>query len=315
MTYRRWLISTLLLIPVITLAGMLLLIGATIVAVREPNYLLRIPDPFTQTGDYAYSLRGQDCKVLIYGDSTAITGYDPLQIERETGLSTCNIARTRTVVNADGLYPVQQFLAQNAKPRYLVIQMAPETYHIEHNWEHLLDSTSIIDDVRHRPWRDASWRLFTHPKQMVNYFFEAMSNRFSPKRRTEPQAYRDMMDQILFSEATHKGFFVMIKTAEVECSPLRPTRAPVDIAWMTSVRQEYAAQGITVLFNVSPIPDCNGVVERTRNELSKYLDSPVEEYPISQFNDIDRHFTLEGAAHASHDLSQQILAMESKRHR
>ena len=51
-------------------------------------------DPFLVTLGYGSQLRNADCKITIYGDSTAMIGINPGIIQKRTGLSTCNIAET-----------------------------------------------------------------------------------------------------------------------------------------------------------------------------------------------------------------------------
>jgi hypothetical protein len=46
--------------------------------------------------------------------------------------------------------------------------------------------------------------------------------------------------------------------------------------------------------------------------LAPYIDHPLEAYPISMFNDLDRHFDEEGAVLDSATLSNRILALESR---
>src|SRR5450755_922092 len=42
-----------------------------------------------------YTARNVNCEVVVYGDSTAITGIDPEVIQKMTQLKSCNIAQSK----------------------------------------------------------------------------------------------------------------------------------------------------------------------------------------------------------------------------
>src|ERR1700680_1216284 len=71
-------ILTLLLIPFTFLAS-------SIPIVRSASFPVDSADPFLLNLDHAFDLKHVDCGVVIFGDSTALTGIDPITIERYTG--------------------------------------------------------------------------------------------------------------------------------------------------------------------------------------------------------------------------------------
>src|SRR5258708_17281497 len=54
-----------------------LFLASSIPIVRSQSFPLESGDPFLLNSDYAFSLKHVDCEVVIYGDSTALTGLDP----------------------------------------------------------------------------------------------------------------------------------------------------------------------------------------------------------------------------------------------
>src|ERR1700761_7555586 len=46
---------------------------------------------WVKANDNIFNMQGRDCDVLVYGDSTAMTGINPAVVSQETGFRTCNI--------------------------------------------------------------------------------------------------------------------------------------------------------------------------------------------------------------------------------
>ena len=75
---------------------------------------------WVQSNDAIFGMRDRDCDVLIFGDSTAMTGINPDVVERNTGFKTCNIAVTNSVLAVTHNLTLNRYLANNAKPRVLL---------------------------------------------------------------------------------------------------------------------------------------------------------------------------------------------------
>lgn len=68
--YQAYILA-LLLIP-------LAFLGSSILIVRSASFPAVSADPFLLNLDYAFDLKHADCAVVIFGDSTALTGIDPM---------------------------------------------------------------------------------------------------------------------------------------------------------------------------------------------------------------------------------------------
>ena len=88
---------------------------------------------WVQSNDAVFNMRDRDCDVLIFGDSTAMTGIDPAVVERNTGFKTCNISVTNAVLAVTHNLTLNHYMAQNAKPRVLLIQLSPDGFQPESN--------------------------------------------------------------------------------------------------------------------------------------------------------------------------------------
>ena len=85
-------------------------------------------DSYAGLRNFGYAERAgqQNCEVLLYGDSSALTALDPAVIGQMTGLKACNISEGTTeqrVVGSDA--PIQAYLRHNPPPRFLLGTWTP----------------------------------------------------------------------------------------------------------------------------------------------------------------------------------------------
>src|SRR5579859_3101721 len=101
---------TLLLLP-------LLAIPAFIALGRSNFFLHHGASVWVRSNDAVFEMANRDCDVLIFGDSTAMTGINPDVVESNTGFKTCNIAVTNAVLAVTDNLTLNHYLAHNAKPK------------------------------------------------------------------------------------------------------------------------------------------------------------------------------------------------------
>ncbi len=83
---------------------------------------------WVRSNDAVFEMSNRDCDVLIFGDSTAMTGINPEVVERNTGFKTCNIAVTNAVLAVTDNHTLNHYLAHNAKPKVLLVQFSPDGF-------------------------------------------------------------------------------------------------------------------------------------------------------------------------------------------
>ena len=82
-----------------------------------------------RTFGYSLRMKHQDCDVVLYGDSTALTGLDPDIVQRITGLKSCNIAEAGWIEDVVGTdFPLQAYLKDNKRPRFIVTDITPSLF-------------------------------------------------------------------------------------------------------------------------------------------------------------------------------------------
>jgi hypothetical protein len=84
--FRRFLAWLLLPLLIVYLGGF--------VIACMPGYERWSGSKWAPTLEYAFQTEGQNADIVVYGDSTALYGVDPLQMERDLGLKVVNLPNT-----------------------------------------------------------------------------------------------------------------------------------------------------------------------------------------------------------------------------
>lgn len=248
------------------------------------------------------NMTGQGCEVVIYGDSTAMFALNPLVIEQRTGLKTCNIAdiEGETIVN-DTLI-LDQFLAKNPRPKFIVFQYTPEGMNPQ-----ALRSDPIVtrfEAVTYRmrqPHRLASLVvLMKHPEDIFSWaehgMLVAMESLFTkaPKHEGKPVQYRPMGQ-------------ITVGARPLRSCTYKSYADHPDKAWVNSLRTRYGVNGTTVLVDAMALPECDPDVAYFQHELAGLIDNQIETLPVSDYYVGGRHVNMAGALPVSNMVAEQIL--------
>jgi hypothetical protein len=264
---------------------------------------------WVQSNDAVFNMQNRDCDVLIYGDSTAMTGIDPEVVSRNTGFKTCNIAVTNAVLAVTGNMTLDHYLQQNARPKVLVIQLSPDDFQQENrNSRHSINAEGLLEQLRHGAPAESRRVLFTHPHEAVSFagYAAGFSAYYGLKdiwlRTTHLRAEEDQVQ-------VRNGFF----------TPPAPPRTYCDTAAKLSdrssgafsrmlandFRSTYSPRSAVVLVDVAPIPSCDDNLAAYTTELSGITSNSLQSLPIQFFND-GRHYTANGSRVVSRMIAQQV---------
>ena len=286
-SYARYCL-VLALVPVIAMLSSILI-------ARSDWYLRHQRNSYLAISDYAFTLKGENCAVVIYGDSSALTGVSPAIIEKQTGLSTCNIAQPNTALAMAGTFALDTYLEHNSRPKFIVFQFtAPDFAPTDPNGR--LNEEGSLQLTRHK--LDAqSLRLFArHPIESLE-FSEFILSSALLNRDPDEVTYHRAWTQIA---STHGRFSVSAPPLKTCAGPLE-RRAP-DPRWILQLRNQYAQGGTRVLIFVAPYPECDASYDYYSQRLPQLADNPVTKFSIDLFNE-QNHFTPAGA-----DLNSQTVA-------
>ena len=286
----------------------LLAIPAFIGLGKSDFFLHHGASAWVRANDDIFQLQGRDCDVLVYGDSTAMTGINPVVVSRETGFKTCNIAVTNAVLAVTGNLTLDHYLQQNEKPKMLIVQLSPDDFQQENRaWRHTIYAEGLLELLRHGSPEDGRRVLLTHPHEAVAFAgyaagfsaYYAIKDVWFRVTRLRPEE-----DQI----QVRNGFFTPPSPARTYCDPAAALRNdsrdfPRSVA--DDYINGYSDRSDVVLVDVAPIPSCDANLAAYSSELQGVTSNSLLSLPIGAFND-DRHYTAGGSQIVSTLVARQV---------
>ena len=296
----------------------LLAIPACIALGRSDFFLHHGASVWVQANDQVFDTRDRDCDVLVFGDSTAMTGIDPDKVEEQTGFRTCNIAVTNAVLAVTGNLTLDHFLAHNGRPRVLLIQLSPDGFQPEnHSWHQTIYAEGMLELLRHGSSADARHVLWTHPEESVAFAgyaagftaWYAMKDVWFHATHLRPEE-----DTV----TVHNGFFTPPSPPRTSCEPAArlvsnatPERIAFSRSLVTGFRDAYADRAGVVLVNVAPIPDCDQNLAAYSEELDGVTSNLLLPMPIGYFNNCC-HYTARGSEIVSTLIAKELNRVASR---
>ncbi|SFS14052.1 hypothetical protein SAMN05421771_2453 [Granulicella pectinivorans] len=287
----------------------LLAIPAFIVLGRSDFFLHHGASVWVQSNDAVFDMHDRDCDVLVFGDSTAMTGINPDVVQSHTGYKTCNIAVTNAVLAVTNNLALDSFLAHNARPRILLVQLSPDDFQSSsHSWHQTIYAEGLLELLRHGAPSVVRRTLVTHPQEAVA--FAGYAAGFT--------AYYSIKD--VWFHVTHlrseednvrvrNGFFTPPAKARTFCDPSEafadPTEGAFSRSMVQKLRTDYGERSGLVLVNVAPIPSCDQNLAAYEAELDGVTSNSLLPLPIGLFND-GRHYTAMGSTVVSRLIANEL---------
>lgn len=305
----RWFALTLIALPAFIFSSAFWIASTDwFVANATPAYL--------QWMDAQYSIRNRDCAILIFGDSTALTGIEPRILSQRTGLTACSIAQTRGVVGALGTDLLDRYLQKNPAPQFIVFAFSPDNWHPQKQWDEIAFGEGLFLMLRHYPASEWLRAAIKHPA--IAFSFALHVDELILGKIIGKTLHWSPM-QLGPDPGLELGHMTMNFPAQDHCLSGDLHAPPVprmpDPIYMSELRAKYsqttAAKPTTVLLAVSPIPDCDPQFSLYSTKLAGLLDFPLQQYPIADFNSFDRHFTRAGSQRYSAELADVIRNKQS----
>ncbi|HYL85992.1 MAG TPA: hypothetical protein VE263_17330 [Candidatus Angelobacter sp.] len=279
------------LVPVIAVAGSFFIARSSFYIQHQRNSYLAI-------SDYPFTLRGKNCDVVIYGDSSALTGVSPPVIEAVTSLRTCNIAQPNTALAITGTFALDSYLKNNAPPKFLIFQLtAPDFAPNDANGT--LYEEGALQLVRHKLDRQTFLLFARHPMQSFEFSEFILRTAFVDRAWTTSNYERSWT-----AVRVTNGLFTAPSAPLKNCAGSLDVRAP-DAAWIARLRRKYSSAATRVLIYAAPYPECDGSFDYYSEKLEHLADNRLERFNIRFFNE-QNHFTREGAEVNSRRIGEEI---------
>ncbi len=283
----------------------LLMLVAGFVIIPTQWFALHSQDPYLVNLGYGDTLHDADCKVLIYGDSAAMVGADPLTIGRLTGLPACNIAEYVGVTAVNGMMIPDRFLRDNPRPRYIVFLFGPEDYVRSISWNHLDVTEAIIYRLRTVGVARTALLMLRHPAEFLSWAERGMHHVATNLRQPT------MAPGMLTLRSAARGRLA-IKGGEMTACGTGPAEQAPDPKWIADLRRKYGVDGTRVLIDVMPVPDCDPSYGFYKDRFAGLADNTLEQYPRADYVDNGRlHLgRADGIERLSNSIAAQIDRLE-----
>jgi hypothetical protein len=296
---------TLILLPVVAIPSLIVFGGSNF-------FLHHGASVWVQANDQVFDTHDRQCDVLIYGDSTAMTGIDPDRVEEQTGFRTCNIAVTNAVLAVTGNLTLDHFLANNPRPKVLLIQLSPSGFQAESSvWHHTIYAEGLLELLRHGRPSEARRLLLTHPSQAVAFAGYAAGYtawygiKYVWYRATNLRPEEDTI-------TVRNGFFTPPSPARTSCdaatsivSASDPRQMAFSRALVANYRNGFSGRAGLVLVNVAPIPDCDQNLAAYAAQLNGVTSNSLLPMPVGYFNNCC-HYTARGSEIVSSLISSEL---------
>ena len=293
----------------------LLAIPLFILLGRSDFFLNHGASVWVRSNDAVFNMQDRKCDVLIFGDSTAMTGINPDVVEHNTGLRTCNISVTNAVLAVTDNLTLNHYLQHNPQPRVLLVQLSPDSFQPEnHAWKRTIYAEGLLELLRHGSRADVDHILLHHPQESIAFagYAAGFSAFYGIKdvwfHLTHLRPEEDLI-------TVHNGFFTPPAPPRTSCEPALPVSGSLPGTFPREVvdryRSEYASRTGLVLVNVAPIPACDQNLAAYTSQLDGITSNNLLPLPIFLFND-GRHYTAVGSNVVSSLVSEELNVVTSQ---
>jgi hypothetical protein len=234
--------------------------------------------------DYPYSVSGKSYDVVIYGDSSAMFGIDPVLVSDQIHVSTVNLSQTRGVLIIDGEKSLDAFLASNGKPKLLVLAVSPDSVSLDRDSPEHLTIDGWYAMVRRSSPNQIARNFAAHPRMMFALWSETLHQEFLTTGFLKRQ-YKKSWSQL----QTHSGYFSYPVTNNTLRSCQNPGPDELDKlhlhSYLNHFKSKYIDSGYSTAIFFTPVPDCNPNLAAIRTSLAGMGINQPYSIPRSYFAD------------------------------
>jgi hypothetical protein len=270
---------------------------------------------FWHAMDYHMQMAGQRCDVVVFGDSTGLTGIDPDVLREQTGLRACGLSVPYMALTTTGTLVLDHFLAQSPAPRVIVFANDARHLHAPRFDEEdgVIDGWLLVDRIR--PPLEAAKFFLRHPRYSIIFMESVWQQVFtlgSGGVDLTQRTYRQNMETL----RAHSGFFPLLRLESPEqVCELRMDIPADDPKYLPSLRARYENATTRVVLYVSPVRTCDANVSAYQAAAARLHLQPPAVYKPTDFAD-PWHLSQAAAAKNSIEVAREIrtiLASGSQR--
>ncbi len=304
---RRSYAAYLLVLLVLPLACLLLAFPAA----HTRFYLKIARRPLWHATDYRFSGDMHGCDVVIAGDSSGMLGVDTRVIEARTGWKTCDFALPYMVTSVFGTSLLDQYLAHNKAPRFIVFHFSGTHLRPPQMDEPngTVDAWLAADE--HMPLRQALPLFLRHPRKSLVFAVELWHEFLSTNKLLRPDWSRQAYEHDTAQQRALNGWMAQVGTAwEVVCG-WQPPAVPYDRQYIQGLISRYSTAETQVIIWENPSRVCDTHIQQYHASERAVGIPQSAVYPINDFTDAF-HLNVDGAARNSEALA--VAMLERSRH-
>ena len=245
---------------------MLLLVGFTLFLWLLPWGLMRMPRFLLWSGTYYGPMlefsfvapATTNADVVIFGDSSALFGIDPLQIKARTGLKVINLPNTISSLPVINDMALQRYVALNSPPKLIVFYFAPWNlnYRDAAQAETLYEGEEML--ARHGSFRQLLAFARSHAAEAALFPFRFYSANSLTILISQLRVWRQ--DPLIVRHMGHADLVVgSSKLMKPSCRFPDKLLPKFQIDSALELARKYSTRETEVMFYMAPIPRCENV--------------------------------------------------------
>ncbi len=252
----------------------------------------------------SYGNQHQDADVVVFGDSTAATNFDPTRISHDLQLKVIVLPNVSTSLPVSGYDPLERYLRSNKAPRLIVFYLSGWDLDFMHN-----PFTQIVEEgeemlLVHGSWPDLFHYAAQKPRKVLMFplHFYASTNAVGDlayfRRHDSPK-----LEDGHLVELSHP---VPMKST-CKFDPGRIQSSAADDSVREGV-QEFTRPGTQTVVVISPVPNCK-YIGRVRQIVHAGLQvPPLQVLPAKSFREDGwQAHMLTGAIGPSTDYLETVI--------
>ena len=281
------------------------------ILVRLPGFLRWSGSNYGSMLEYSFASSNANADVVIFGDSSALFGIDPLQMSAKLGLKTINLPNTMSSLPVTGDMALRQYLAHSAPPRLIVLYFTAWNS----NFSNIDDPDKLFDGeemlLRHGTLQQIVSYTASHLRELAMFPFKFYTANSVSKSFTHLLHWRQtppIAPAMGHADLDLPSWKIMKSPCEIKVRVLR--EAPFDS--VEALAKRYSTQKTKVLVYMAPIPACANAQILATLPYSTLPAAPPREMDPSNYDDdgyfthLDRHGVPEATDNLIAAVSSQI---------
>ena len=142
---------------------------APFVIVRAPFYEQKLGDFWGPALEYGFGGKSVDADVVVFGDSSAIFGFSPREVEEATGLKVVNLPNTLGSLPVTQDYALERYLQHNRPPKLIVFYFSAWLLDYSHDPQNgfVFEGEEML--MRHGTWSEIASYFKRNPVSVLEF--------------------------------------------------------------------------------------------------------------------------------------------------